>query len=509
MEKGTVPTSETTAKIEGAIEETNAAVVINEAAGNDLAEEKKAIIEMGKASGLTEDEIEKLIQEGTPLNASTGGTAEKKDDIITVEAEEIKGPITSNAENIAAGESISPFIEPENKGFFNKMSTGGKKIMSMAYEGIYKIPVVNRAVAKMEIAYNQFWIDKKEEKSVELKGKMDGLDIQSKTFGESKQEIISVMEDLKKEGNPGAASLQLKIKEIEREEAKIANKKNTIQSKIELRENKIKIFTNKRDQVADKLIGKYEKKLSPLEGKLENLQVYKDKLDLFVVSTEAKHEEQTAKLNIIKERKQILEQKFMSLGQSDRQIRRDKTIKFLEEQIETGHQKIEVEKKIMNAKNEEMNKKIAKADAKAMPYRDMKDEFIRVKDRRPIKIDLKEREKIVENKTTESTTSHTRTEAREETKAEQTTAHTREPSSATAAFENMPAVSQHILSINEYLKRNNASELQINQHEFLRATKLTEGLHVTQKKFKEIIAIYYKNKKIPESKYLGLLNNIK
>lgn len=100
--------------------------------------------------------------------------------------------------------------------------------MSKLYEGMYKIPVVNRAVAKMEIAYNQFWIDTKEEKAVELKGKMDSLDLQKNAISQSKK-ILSIMDDFKKNGNPGFTSLQLKIKDIEKKEEKISNKKDSLQ----------------------------------------------------------------------------------------------------------------------------------------------------------------------------------------------------------------------------------------------------------------------------------------
>lgn len=439
----------------------------------------------------------------------------KQDNIIDVEAEEVEGSAGRTVEDTAtnSSENIGPILEPEiNKGFFDKMSTGGKKIMSMAYEGVYNIPVVNRAVAKMEIAYNQFWIDKKENKSVKLKGELDAINLKSGIFNQSKEEITSLMEDLKREGNPGHESLQMKIKEIEKEEAKIANKKDSLQSKIEKKENKIKLYTNKRDGVADKIIGRYEKKLSPIKDKMEKLENYRDRLDLFVAATEAKHEEQIIKLDILRERKINLEQKFMAMGQSERQIKRDTTIKLLSEQIESGYQKIELEKLSLSARSREINNKIAKVDSKAKPYRDRKDQFIRIKDRRPIKIDLEERSNLDENKTIENTSTHTRTERKEGKIQENTNSHqaTIENNYTSSGFEKMPPISDHILSYNEYLKKEGAETvLQVNQNELLKATQLSSNIKITQKKFREIISKYYKVKKIPENKYLNLLNNIK
>lgn len=45
-----------------------------------------------------------------------------------------------------------------------------------------------------------------------------------------------------------------------------------LQGRIENRENRIKLFANKRDAIADRLITHYEKKLSPIEGRLGMLE---------------------------------------------------------------------------------------------------------------------------------------------------------------------------------------------------------------------------------------------
>lgn len=434
---------------------------------------------------------------------------EKIEDAVVID--ESVEPNESTITN-ESNEKVGSFVEPENKGFLNKMSEGGKNILSKAYEGIYKIPVVNRVVAKMGVAYNQFWIDLKEKKSVELKGKIETLNLKSETFNQSKNEIMRVMEDLKNDGIPGGESLLLKIKEIEQKEVEMSDKKDKLQSRIESRENKIKLYTNKRDNIADKMITNYEKKLSPMEEKLGNLEDYRNRLDLFVLGTEAKHEEQAQKLERIKERKNIIEQKYAAMGYSERKIKRDESIKFLEKQIEDGHKKIEEEKSRLSARQNEINNKIAKIDAKANPYRDRKNEFIRIKDGRPIKIDLEERHPIEENDKKEETSSHTRLENENSSaKPEQTSSYTRinTPDNSYYGAEQAPLMSDLIISHNKYLEKNNAnSNLKIDASDLFKATKLSERNRITTKKFKEIVKQYYKTKKIPESSYLTLINNI-
>ena len=117
-----------------------------------------------------------------------------------------------------------------------KIPWSAKSIMSSLYKGIDSIPVVNRLVAKTGIAYNQFFIDRKEEKSVNLKDKMDTLDLDLKNLSGAKSKIQTVIGNLKDHGEVGYNSFLLEIKRIEEQERKIANKKDTLQTRIETRE---------------------------------------------------------------------------------------------------------------------------------------------------------------------------------------------------------------------------------------------------------------------------------
>jgi len=248
-------------------------------------------------------------------------------------ASEPREPKVDLSEEAYAGttEETMACLSSVNQGFFGKMSEAGKKIANQAYEGLYKIPVVNRVVGKMEIAYNQFWVDRHEKKAVKFKGKMDVLDIQMGVLDQSKKEIGSVITNLKLEHTPGADSLQLRLKEMDQKKIKLLNKKDKIQSKFESRENKAKLYTNERDKIADRFIGRYNEKLAPMEKELDRLQTCKDEVDLSVDVMEARHHQFLAKLEGTERQKTEIEEALRRAGMSEGKIRKSVDIKTLEE----------------------------------------------------------------------------------------------------------------------------------------------------------------------------------
>ena len=162
-------------------------------------------------------------------------------------------------------EKAPDYLNSDNRSFFRKMSEGGREIANQAYEGLYKIPGVDRVVGKMEIAYNEFWMHRHEEKAIEFKNKIDGFEVKIGSFDQSKKEIESVIENLKQQNIPGAESLQIKVRDIERQKMDLLNEEDRIHTKFEARENKMKLYASERDRVADKLIGRYNEKLEPME----------------------------------------------------------------------------------------------------------------------------------------------------------------------------------------------------------------------------------------------------
>jgi len=398
-------------------------------------------------------------------------------------------------------------ISPENTKTWKEMSEEGKEIISKPYRIVEKVSFFNRVLAKMSIAYNQFRINDKEGNSVVSKNKMDVLNIKSKASNASKNELLQIIEDMKKDGTPGVSSLLLKIKEIEKNEREINNAKDKIQSSIEKRENQIKLFANKRDQVAEKLIGHFEKKLAPIEEKLLGLEDSKNRLGLCILVSEAKHEESTRKLAVLNEKRAKLMATYSKLGYSESKTKRDAVIKLYDEQIKSSEEKIIKEIKKNTKKQNEINEKIAKTDAKAAPYRDKKNQYIRIKDGRPIKIELEERNVPRENMTRETTSSFPRPESSNKNAP---TPKLNVTESSNPQVDGAPTALDLIKKYNDYLEQHKANKnIRIDQISFLRETTLRENNRLTTVKFIQIIKQYYKVNRIPESDYLSLINNMR
>lgn len=413
--------------------------------------------------------------------------------------------------NNSGFEKVGVLLEPQNIGFWDKMSTKGKEVMSKAYEGIYKTPVLNRLVGKMEIAYNQFWIDKKEEKAVELKSKMDALTLRKESLSDVQQEIKNAAQELEEDGIGGSVKLMSRHKGLEVQKTKIEKKEDKLQGRIEKRENRISLYTNKRDAIADRLITHYEKKLSPIESRLEVLEDKQNKVELISIATEVKLDEQYAKLKNLEETKIRIEKKYTAAGFNERQIEKDPVIKELASQINTGYSNIQIEKGIIAAKRDEINRRVDKIDKKAEPYRNRKNEFIRVKDNRPIKMNLEERIEPREFKSNEEINSHTRNKNPEGYNyGQETKSFQNHIEYAGSAFENMHEFSDLISSYNNLIINNEKSDLlKIDEKDLIIATKIFRTSRMTPKNFGRILGQYYKTKNISEKYYKDIINKLR
>lgn len=384
------------------------------------------------------------------------------------------------------------------------MSEKGAKIANQVYEGLHKIPGVNRIIGKLEIAYNQFWIDRHQEKAVEFKLKIGELNLRVGVLDKSKKEIESVIEDLKQQNIPGVESLQLKLQDIERQKVELLNEKDKIQSKFEARDNKIKLYTNERDRVADKLINRYEEKLKPMEAELERLQTYRDHLDLLAAVTETKHKEQLAKLDNIEKKKNQIEEALRRAGMSEGEIRRFEAIKQLEEILRGGREKLRIEKENLARRKAEIDEKIARVDAKANSYRDKREEFVRVKAGRPIKIGVAPRQKSAEFEGEEIVKAHPRSETvyEESSVSADVEMESEIEKESTKEDKERLEISAYINGWNTFLKENfKDSAKLVNLKDFLKSTSLLKNYRLDFKDFKNILGKYLKYRKIPMDQF--------
>ncbi len=432
--------------------------------------------------------------EKAPINSGTGGKPEIErvssgvHRIIVPDTEVVGGvKETLVSEPEKQTENLDASFSPENKNFFNKMSEGGKDLAGKVFEAANNIPGVARFLGKMEITYNQFWADKHEKKAVELKGKMDGIDLTHNILGQSKKEIEALIADFKNQNLPGTEALSLKLKEIDSQRTELLNKKDKVQTKFESRDNNRRLYISERDRVADKLIGRYETKLDPFEKNLAKLKSDNDQLDLSIAVTEIKHKQQEERLDDIEKKRTQLEEALRKSGMSEGKIKRFEAIKILGDQIVEGRKIIADEKENILKQKFEINRKIAEVDEKANPLRDKRNEFVRIKQGRPIEINVKAKqieEDVKYDESVETTEDDFIEEDIEDNKGR------------------LP-ISFLIPKWNEYLKNNpkdKKPEKVINIDDFKKATKLNDGFKLDSKDFKKVLERYYKTKGISTQK---------
>lgn len=406
-------------------------------------------------------------------------------------------------------ENTTAYLNLENQNIFSKMSEGGKKIANQVYENLYRIPIANKVIGKLEIAYNQFWLDKHEKKAIKLKMNTENLNLQDEALNQSKESVESAIENLKRLGMSGVESLQIELRNIAKQKTDLLDKKNRAQSKLESRDNKMKLYTNKRDAIADKLIGHYNEKLGPMEKELESLQTCKDQVDLSIAVTEAKHSEQLEKLDDIERKKVEIEVALRATGMSERKIKNSGAIKALERILAQGHKKINMEKGTLARKKAEATKRIAKTDEKANPYRDKREEFAHIKEGRPVKIETEARQRGKEFKGEEKILPHTR---EKKTETEETTPEETSIESAPGIRKEQAEkleISSYISNWNIHLQKKYGKSISseiINQKDFLEAISLPESYQLNFKNFKNILEKYYKFKKAPMGKFNKHIN---
>jgi len=393
---------------------------------------------------------------------------------------------------VETGKKTEEVLGTENRSFFSRMSEGAKGLAGKFYDKLYEIPGVNRVVGKMEIAYNQFWIDRHEEKATGLKGKIDGLDARVGTLDQSRQEIQASIEQFKRDGFPGVPSLELKLKEIERRKAGLQNERDTAQAKIDARGNKAELYAGKRDEIADRLISRYDEKLRPMEAELEILQTSRDEAELLTAVTEVKHREQTKRFSAMEQSKLRLESVLRAAGESERKIRSFSAIKELEASLARGRASIKKESEALAKKRIAINEKIAKTEAKAHPYRNKRKEFERVKAGRP----LGEKEE-------------SRVQQPEGTQAGPGFSTAGSGNKEAAGFESNEAQEEevkftargYVSGWNDYLMkemgRKQASSEMLDTGQFEKTTKLRGSFELTPMDFKRILRGYLKVKKMP------------
>ncbi len=284
-------------------------------------------------------------------------------------------------------------ISYDSKSIFEKMSDKAKKIASAVYEGVYQMPVANRIVGKMEIAYNQKIIDIYDKKMAKRKNKLDAIDYCLNIFETAEKELPEFKKELEKEGVPGTASLEIQLKKIAQQKEEFLNKRDKIQTKFEAKENKRDLFIEKRDAVAKKLIDYYEEKLKPYEQKIESFNKEKARWEQLLQETELRHQNIEQRLKELEDKKTHLEELYKKMGWSERKIKHVESTKEIEKYVTGKRKQLHLERESIEKEILKNQKKISKLETKVNPYLDKKQAFVRVTERQKIDYKVKKRER--------------------------------------------------------------------------------------------------------------------
>lgn len=271
----------------------------------------------------------------------------------------------------------------ENKTIFESMSDRAKAMAGKAYETLHKIPLVNRMVGRMEIAYKQVWADVHDSDARFVKGKIEVLDADTARSNREKAEIVENIKHLGKMNMAGASSLESLLRELDKKQAKIANQRSSLQVKLERSNGKNQTYIDRRDAVADRFIAEYSEKLEPHEKKLEALLAREAEIDLNTSLAEVTHGEKQAELKVAEQRVAGLVAILKSSGWSDGKINAYPAVKYQREAMAKEKETIKKRQEAIAKGKREIRAEIAKTNADATPYRHKRDEFQRIKDRRP------------------------------------------------------------------------------------------------------------------------------
>ena len=392
-------------------------------------------------------------------------------------------------------------LSPKNAGIFEKMSAGGKAVASSIYEGLKNVPGGKWLVGKIGIAYNEKRMFGQEKKAAELKSELDTLATKSTKLAESKRSIETIANRLESQNIPGSEAIRLKLREIDSQITSLQNKQDTVQSKIEAKNNKISIFANKRDAIADRLIGHYEKKLAPIEENLARLETSRDHLDLLISVTRAQHQEQKVRLTDIEGEKTKLESELRDLGMSVSQIKKFEAVQILENEISQGRTSIRLDEEDFAKRKITMDKKIAAADAKANPHRDNRDAFVRVKQGRPMEIDLTNRTREEDGATREEVSANPRRDNLNVIGSPENMSYDEDELDIETERRTVFTMSSAVANWNQYIQNNisdveTARGLQLDERSFLLATKSAPDTILGAESLKQVFLTYLRYKKV-------------
>ncbi len=275
-------------------------------------------------------------------------------------------------------QTLSSFGE-KAKSFFGGMSERGKSVAQTLYEGVYKIPGVQRLAGKMEISYNQFFVDRHEGKAINLREQATSLSPRIEAIDLAAKETAAAIETLRSMGAPGLAGLERKALDFDQQKLDLILTQNSLNEQADSRVGRMEQFKGKRDLIADRLIDIYGEKMSPIEKRLDslggNLQLAETQAEI----TRAEHEQQLRTLTQLEGKRDTIAKLLGTAGLSERDVARHEVIKLIDKQIAAGREKVRAEDERMKQALTTLNGRVASTTQRVNGYRTRQQEFENLK----------------------------------------------------------------------------------------------------------------------------------
>jgi hypothetical protein len=381
---------------------------------------------------------------------------------------------------------------------FDSFSDTARNIFNNAVERAYDTPVLGRIVGKLGTAYNQFWANRNENKAVKIKSKVDTFDMQINSFNEVKRELQTEIDTMKRQGEMGFESLELRIRDINQQQSSLESKRNKVRSKLEDRERRVESFTNSRDAIANELISRYNEKLRPMLQEIERLNTTRDHIDLSFSVFELRQKESMARIAEYEQRKARLADVLKRSGQSDRSMARNDALRLLDNQVAAIHNRIRADKRDIEARYKDVDSRITKVSKRANPYLDKREEFARITSIRSIDMPVPAR------------INTPIFEGRAQINLNQNQGNVEPNPAPVAQAPRAPEINMEHLTPSNFVTGWNAfleetypgavANDTVNLEDFTRQTGLSNNRTIEFNDFKKIVTRYYKFRKMPNDK---------
>jgi cell division septum initiation protein DivIVA len=168
------------------------------------------------------------------------------------------------------------------------------------------------------------------------------------------------------------------LRDLERKISSAENQRDSLNTALSSNENVKSIYTEKRNSIADRIIGKYDEKIKPAESGLSALEIDRNGLDNKIFVANLRLNDLDEKLE---EKEGEIKKRMGALLKFGLDKEFEQALQPVLDIIKEKRKKISDQKKDLEKKMAEMNKKIGGLDNSANTLKDKRNKYIRMKER--------------------------------------------------------------------------------------------------------------------------------